>query len=138
MVERPTSIWRGNVAREASELAAGTLDPDDAYATQLWPEAMCAETDKVLDGFEADTAGLVSHRWQPATDSEVFEVIERTVKALNAINLRYDEDAYATGEREQLCAYIEDVLDDAGIDVDAFAGRHRMTRHEITDEWRNW
>jgi hypothetical protein len=37
-----------------------------------------------------------------------------------------------------LCAYIEDVLDDAGIEVDALAERHRMTRHEITDEWRRW
>jgi hypothetical protein len=60
------------------------------------------------------------------------------VKALNAVDARYDGAAYETGERELLCTYIEDVLDAAGIDVDALAGRHRMTRHEITDEWRLW
>jgi hypothetical protein len=96
------------------------------------------DTDEVLDGFGADVAGLVDHRHQRAGDGEVFEVIERTVRALNAINARYQGAAYETDEREQLCTYIEDVLDDAGIDVDALAGRHRMTRHEITDEWRLW
>ena len=82
--------------------------------------------------------GLVNHRYQAAQDDEIFAVIERTVKALNAVNARYGGAAYETGERELLCAYIEDVIDDAGIDVDALAKRHRMTRHEITDEWRRW
>ena len=107
MAERPTSVWRENVAQEASDLAAGTLDPDDAYAARLWPEGCARKPTGVFDGFEADAADLVNHRWQPATDPEIFEVIERTVKALNGVNLRY---------------------------VDDLARRHRMTRHEITDE----
>jgi hypothetical protein len=138
MVERPTAGWREYVAAEAVEIAAGRLDPDDASAVRLFPAEMLALTDEVLAGLEADVAGLVSHRWGPATDAEIFAVIERTVKALNAVNARYNGAAYETDERERLCEYIEGVLDDAGIDLDAFAGRHRMTRHEITDEWRDW
>jgi len=138
MAERPTAWWREHVAAEAAEVAAGTLDPNDAGIADLFPEDMLARTDDVLAGFEADIAGLVDHRYEPATDAEIFEVIERTVRALNAVNARHDGAAYETGEREQLCAYLEAGLDDAGIDVDAFAGRHRMTRHEITDEWREW
>ncbi|WP_203871530.1 hypothetical protein [Plantactinospora endophytica] len=138
MMARPTAGWRAHVAAEAAEIAAGTLDPADASAARLFPAEMLARTDEVLTGFEADVASLVSHRWEPATDGEIFEVIERTVRALNAVNDRYDGAAYETEERERLCEYIEGVLDDAGIDLDAFAGRHRMTRHEITDEWRDW
>ncbi len=138
MTERPTAAWRASVAAEARQLAAGTLDPDEAFAADLFPEDMLAETDEVLSEFERDVAALVEHRWAPASDSDIFRVIERTVRALNVVNDRHGGAAYETGEREQLCEYIETVLDAAGIDVDAFAGRHGITRHEITDEWREW
>jgi hypothetical protein len=137
IVERPTAAWRERVATDAAGLAAGTLDPDDAVAATLWPDGMIRDTDEVLDRFDADVAGLVRHRWEPATDEEIFEVVRRTVLALNAVDAQHD-DAYETGEREQLCEYIDSVLDEAGIDVDALASRHRITRHEITDEWRTW
>ncbi|MFI6502464.1 hypothetical protein [Nonomuraea typhae] len=73
-----------------------------------------------------------------ATDEEIFAAIQHVVLALNKVNDDYDSAAYETGEREQLCEYIEDSLTENGIDVDAFAGRHGLTRHEITDEWRDW
>jgi hypothetical protein len=138
MVERPTAVWREYVAEDIAGLAAGTLDPDDAVSARLWPDNLIRDTDEVLDRFEADVAGLVDHRPAPAEDTEIFEVIERTVEALNAINARHSDAGYETDERELLCAYIEDTLDGAGIDVDAFAARHHLTRHEITDEWRTW
>nr|BFE76871.1 hypothetical protein GCM10020092_101720 [Actinoplanes digitatis] len=103
MVRRPTAGWREHVAAE------------------LFPEEMLDRTDEVLTAFEADVAALVEQRWEPATDTEIFEVIERTVRALNAVNDRHDGAAYETDERERLCAYIEGTLDEAGIDVDAFA-----------------
>ncbi|GAA2588412.1 hypothetical protein GCM10010435_78480 [Winogradskya consettensis] len=99
---------------------------------------MLAETDKALTRFEVDVADLVNHRWESATDTDIFAVVERTVKALNVVNARFDGAAYETEERDQLCGYIGGRLQDAGIDVDALAGRHRMTRHVITDEWREW
>jgi hypothetical protein len=138
MVERPTTVWRDDVAEEAAEVAAGTLDPGEANAAELFPEEIIAATDEVLAAFEADVAGLVGHRGEPTGDAEIFQVIERTVRALNAVNDRHGGAAYETDERELLCSYIEDTLDEAGIDVDAFAGRHAITRHQITDEWRDW
>lgn len=131
-------VWRENVASDMAGLAAGTLDPDDAVAAHLWPDDMIRDTDETMDHFETDVTGLVTHRYEPPEDSEIFEAIETTVKALNAVNARYGGAAYETGERELLCAYIENTLDAAGIDVNALAERHRMTRHEITDNWRLW
>src|SRR5215475_10591589 len=77
MVERPTAVWRQNVADDAAGLAAGALDPEEAVAAQLWPDDMIRDTDEVLNGFEADVAGLVNHRYEPAGDTDVFDVIER-------------------------------------------------------------
>jgi hypothetical protein len=85
MVERPTAQWREQVADEKAGLTSGALDPDDAIATELWPELMIQETDKVLDRFDTAVADVVEHRFEAA-----------------------------------------------------LAARHRMTRHEITDEWREW
>lgn len=104
MVERPTAGWREHVADETAEIAAGILDPDDAFAAGLFPAEMLAQTDEVLTRFERDVDDLVSHRWEPASDADIFAVIERTVKALNVVDARFDGAAYETGEREQLRA----------------------------------
>ncbi len=137
MVERPTAGWRDRVAEERAALAAGTLDPDDAFATEFWPDAMIRDTEDVFDRFDADVGNLVDHRAEVASDTEIFEVIRRVVVELNDVDARHDG-PFETGEREQLCEYVENILERAGIDVDALAARHRMTRHEITDEWREW
>ncbi|MBE1486036.1 hypothetical protein [Plantactinospora soyae] len=133
MAERPSDNWRQQVAEEAAELAAGRLDPEKAYATQLFPEPMLSETDEVLAAFEAEI------RWaEPPVDEEVFGVIERTVLALNEVNDRYEGAAYETDEREMLCAYIEASLREARVDVDALASRRGIHVSEITDDWRDW
>ncbi|GAA0912390.1 hypothetical protein [Virgisporangium aurantiacum] len=100
MVERPTARWREQVAEEKAGLASGALDPDDAFAVELWPEPMIQETDEVLECFDIAVADLVEHRFEAAPDAEIFEVIRR----------------------------VENVLDEAGIDVDALAARHRGQR----------
>ncbi|MFC6019050.1 hypothetical protein ACFP2T_22920 [Plantactinospora solaniradicis] len=133
MAERPSDSWRRQVVREAAELAAGTIDPECAYATQLFPEPMLADTDEVLAAFEAEI------RWvEPPADEEVFGVIERTVLALNRVNDRYEGAAYETDEREELCAYIDASLREARVDVEALASRRGIGVWEITDEWRDW
>ncbi len=119
MVERPTAFWRAHVAHDLAGLAAGTLDPDEAVAVQPFPDDMIRDTDEVLDHFEADIAGLLDHRHELVGDAEIFEVIEQAVKALNAVNARYDRAAFETVERDLLCAHMADVLDDA---------RHRRGR----------
>ncbi|AQZ65490.1 unnamed protein product [[Actinomadura] parvosata subsp. kistnae] len=133
MAVRPTTHWRENVAEEARLVASGELDPADAYAAELFPESMLLGTDEVLSRFEADLAALSA-----PSDEEVFAAVERAVLALNQVNEQHGEAAYETGEREHLCAFIEESIVEAGIDVDALAARHGLTRHEITDKWREW
>ncbi|GAA2828515.1 hypothetical protein GCM10020220_016730 [Nonomuraea rubra] len=133
MAVRPTAFWRESVAEEARLIASGERDPADAYAAELFPESMLLGTDEVLSRFETDLAGLSAR-----SDEEVLAVIERVVLALNHVNEQHGESAYETEERERLCAYIEESIAGAGLDVDAFAARHGLTRHEITDKWRDW
>jgi hypothetical protein len=120
MAERPTAEWR----EYAAEYPEGA---------ELFPESLLTRTDEVLAAFEAEVAELAD-----PSDDDVFGAIERVVLVLNAVNEEYDQAAYETEEREQLCAYIEDTLTEAGVDVDALAARRGLTRHQITDEWREW
>jgi hypothetical protein len=138
VVLRPTAVWRAKVARDAAAVAAGTLRPEEAYAAQLWSDELIRKTDAVLDGFEADVTGLVEHRWEPASDTEILEVVERTVVALNKANDGFEGIGYETDERELLCEYIERVLVDVGIDPVELARRHRMPDGDITSDWRRW
>ncbi len=131
---RPTTDWRRRRAEEAAALAAGTLDPAEAYTAQLFPDSMIASTDAVLAGYEAELGSGSAGR----TDEELFGAVERVVLALNAVNEEYDGAAYETGEREELCAYIDAVLVAAGVDVDALAARRGIGAFEITDDWREW
>lgn len=138
VIDRPTFVWRADVAREALDVATGALAEEDAVSSRLWPEAMIRATDVVLDGFEADVAGLVEHRWEPATDTEILEVVERTIRALNAVNDRFDGAAFETDERELLCAYVDRVLETAGIEPDDLARRNGISSGDITGPWRDW
>lgn len=54
------------MASDVAGIAAGTLDADDAVGARLWPEDAVGDTDDLLDGFEADVAGLVNDRYQAA------------------------------------------------------------------------
>jgi hypothetical protein len=67
--------------------------------------------------------------------------VRRLVLALNKINdehVRAGQVGYETGEREELCNYIDASLTDSGIDVGALAARRGLGRWEITDVWRTW
>jgi hypothetical protein len=63
---------------------------DDASAIELWPELLIQETDAVPDHFDAAVAGLVEHRFEAASDAEIFEVIRRVVLDLNEVDARHD------------------------------------------------
>jgi hypothetical protein len=138
MVDRPTAVWRADVAGDAADLAAGVIGPEDAVSARLWPDEMIRATDVVLDGFEADVAGLADHRWEAATDAEVLEVVERTVRALNAVNNQFRGAAYETDERELLCEYIDRVLGASGIEADELARRNGFDGGNVTGPWRDW
>lgn len=147
MTTRPSQRWRDGVAREAQALAAGTLEPEYAYMTRLFPESLLQATDTVLDSFEADVRALPAPEpgdstdgagATDATDKAVFAAIERVVLQLNAVNEEHGGGGYETGEREELCEFIDRTLVDAGIDIYALAGRRGVGVHELTDEWRDW
>ncbi|MFJ6382506.1 hypothetical protein ACIQI7_21190 [Kitasatospora sp. NPDC092039] len=134
MPKRPTDVWREHLAEEAAAVAAGTLAPEDAYSGALFPVALLTATDDVLAAFETDVAALGA---SPA-DDDVLGVVERVVLELNRVHEAHDEAAYETEERELLCAYIDDSLVAAGVDVAALTERQGLGRHEITDRWRDW
>ncbi|MFD9440164.1 hypothetical protein ACFWBR_26485 [Streptomyces sp. NPDC060006] len=133
MAEKPTMSWRHGIAEEAEELASGTLDPECACMAGLFPEELLTATDVVLDAFESELPGLGED-----TDEKVFAVVERVVLALNTVNEDHDEAAYETGEREQLCDYIDQSLTEHGVDVVALTARHGLGRYQLTDKWRKW
>lgn len=130
---RPSDHWRDSVEQEKRDIAAGMLEPEEAFMTRLFPESLLIRTDQVLAAFEADLATL-----SDPSDDQVLAVVERTVLALNEVNREHGCTGYETGEREQLCDYIDKTLTDAGIDVVALASRRGIGRYEITDEWRRW
>ncbi|WP_446219375.1 hypothetical protein [Micromonospora sp. IBHARD004] len=131
MTTRPTERWGREVQDQKGRIAAGTLAEDDAYALHLWPEAFIAAVDTALGAYEADVRSFSS-----PSDDEVFASVEQVVMALNAINEEHGR--IETGEREKLCEYIDDVLTDAGIDVEGLTSRRGIERTELTDDWRDW
>ena len=133
MAIRPTRFWREGIEEEARQVASGELREEWASMVQLFPGLLLSRTDGVLQAFEEEVSALVN----PA-DADVLEVVKRAVIALNSIHADFDHDAYATGERDQLCSYIDDVISESGVDVDDLARRSGISRNEIIDKWREW
>jgi hypothetical protein len=135
VARRPSDVWRQDVEEQAAELAAGLLDPDDAYAAHLWPDDLIAGTDAALAAFEAELGALAA-----PSDREVLDVVRRAVLALNEVHHRVGEAGltpYETEERNQLARYIDDSLAEAGIDVAALAARNGFTDGDVTSG-RDW
>jgi len=131
MITRPTEEWRDKVQQQKAAVAAGTLNEAQAYALHLWPESFIDAVDVALDQYEADA------RWlRGLTDEQAFASVERVVSALNAIDVEHG--CIETTVREELCEYIDDVLAETGVDVDALTARRGIPRHELTDQWRDW
>src|SRR5690349_17778608 len=133
MAIRPSARWRSRLDEEATELAAGTRAPSDAFLSELFPESLLAATDEALRTFELDVEAL-----RDQDDEQVFEAIKCVVLVLNEINEDHDGAGYETEEREELCLYIDQTLAEHGIDVPALAARRGISRTEITDDWRDW
>ncbi|MFI6761746.1 hypothetical protein ACIBF5_21660 [Micromonospora sp. NPDC050417] len=131
MSERPTDEWRRDVREEAEAIRAGTLTQEEAYAAELWPSGFITAVDGALDAYEADVRAF-----RTPSDEEVLVAVQRVVLALNAIDEEHGN--IETGEREQLCEYVDDVLTAAGIDVGALTARRGIDRTELTDSWRDW
>ena len=130
-MERPSQRWSRTAATQAAAVAAGTLAPEDAYATALWPAEFTAAVDAVLERYEQEVRGVTT-----SADEELWAAVEHVVRALNGVN---DEHGFIeTGERESLCDYIDAVLTGADVDVPALTARRGIDRWELTDTWRDW
>jgi hypothetical protein len=46
--------------------------------------------------------------------------------------------AFETGEREELCDYVDASLSEHGVDVPALTARQGLGRYQLTDRWRKW
>lgn len=134
MAVRPSRHWREGVEQDEREIAAGVLDPEEGSMAELFPESLLTRTDEVLAAFEAEVASLSND----PSDEQVFAAVRDVVLALNQVNREHRGVGYETGEREQLCAYIDRTLTEAGVDVPALAGRNGLGRYAITDQWRRW
>ncbi|WP_144120986.1 hypothetical protein [Catellatospora sichuanensis] len=130
MIDRPTNHWRESVHHEREQVAAGILAPEDAFTEEFWPPTFIEAVDIALAAYENEVAGL-----RDPSDDDVSAVAERVVLALNEIDA--EDDLIETGERDELCEYIEAVLTNAGIDVDALCARRGEDREALTDS-RLW
>ena len=99
--------------------------PDEINASVLWPESLIAATDAALAAFENEL-----HALRSPSDGAIRGVVERVVLVGHI--------GYETGEREDLCEYIDSALCESGIDVVALAARNGFRRWPLTDKWRKW
>lgn len=130
MIERVTHRWRRETAEQEAAVAAGTMPPEDAYAVTFFPPPFVAAVDAALEAYEQEIAGL-----QPPTDEAVWVAVERVVIQLNDIDVAHGQ-PIETMTREELSEYVEDVLAEAGIDVEALLERRGVD--EAAGEWRDW
>lgn len=131
---RPTAFWRRLRADQAKEVEAGTLPASEAFYAALFPDAFLIPCDELLSTFEASIQSI-----DDKTDFEaVYKAIEAVVLGLNELNDVGDGAWIETDERERLTGYIEEVIEGAGVDLEALAASKGIAVGEITDEWRDW
>lgn len=116
-IQLTTESWREEKAEERRKFAAGEISADDCYMERLFPDAFIDRTENLLKAFVASVD-------QCSSAPDDFPQIMRGV--------------IETDEREELCAFIDAVIIEKGIDIEALAASQNCGRHEITDEWRDW
>jgi hypothetical protein len=130
MFERLSHRWPRETAEQEAAVAAGTMPPDEAYALTSFPPAFVAAVDAALVAYEQEVASL-----NPPTDEALWAAVEQVVVALNDVDLAFGQHI-ETMTREELSEYIEEVLAEAGIDVEALLERRGVD--EAAGEWRDW
>ncbi|MCU1423596.1 MAG: hypothetical protein JWN36_3247 [Microbacteriaceae bacterium] len=96
----------------------------------FFPPAFVAAVDAALETYEQEIASL-----DFPTDGAVWDAVERVVVTLNGIDRAFGQHI-ETMTREELSGYVEDVLAEAGIDVEALLERRGVD--EAAGEWRDW
>lgn len=160
----PATYWRAKKEEERRKFATGEVDVSELHLRQQLIDSGCSleEASGLVDGqpfmeryfpddFIERTDALLQTYVQAisqcGTDSDsypqIMQCIETLVLALNEFNALNDGpyegiDVIETDEREMLCAYIDQVIVERGVDIDALASSQNLGRHELTDKWREW
>lgn len=132
-VKLVSEIWREEKIEEQRMLRAGEIDSSECCMDELYSDAFVAKVELLLKSFVdqvnqlsvADVAFLGKH-------------LKSLVIALNDVNEEYDHAVIETGEREQLCQFMEDVINDSKVDLEEFATHLGCEQDEVTDQWRDW
>lgn len=131
----PTAAWREQKTEEARKFEAGEITAAERYMDKLFPDAFIDRTDLLLKDF----AAAINQCSAAAADfPRVMQNIQDVVLALNKINDDFELRVIETGEREELCEFIDSVIIERGIDIESLAASQNCTRYELTDEWRDW
>ena len=132
-VKLVTETWREDKAEEKRQFEAGEISEGELCLDQLFPDQFIADTEPLLLEFVSAIAKTDALNYESVMNS-----IKSLVEKLNEINDRFDGEVIETGEREQLCQYIEDVISESAIDLDQYAKNRECDKSEITDLWREW
>lgn len=134
-VQLTTASWRERKNEEQRDLAAGKIVAADCYMEKFFPDAFVDRTEVLLKDFMAavDNCSSAENDFP-----RVMQHIEALVIALNNVNEDFDHAVIETDEREELCAFIDEVIQAKGIDIETLAKFQGCGRHELTDQWRDW
>lgn len=130
-----TESWRERKAEEKRAFEAGEITADDCYMDRLFPDSFIDRTEILLKAF---TVAIKQCPTSASDFPQVMRNIETLVLGLNQINEDFDYGVIETGEREELCEFIDQVITSRGIDIEALAASKNCDRYELTDEWRDW
>jgi hypothetical protein len=103
-------------------------------------EKLTAIKRQLLDGMVRymNTDGVAESYDSFYDQTQIMTLVERVVVALNHLNESCSHSMIETDQREDICAFIEEAIIASGTDLDDLAASLNCTRHEITDEWRDW
>lgn len=134
-IQLPTQAWRERKNDETAQLQSGKISAEDCYMDELFPDEFIGQTEVVLLAFldELDQA-----KSSPADLSMVSAAIKNAVLKLNKINDDFDGSVIETGEREELCLFIDEAIESKGYNIEQLAQSMDCNRFELTDAWRDW
>lgn len=125
---RPTKMWRAQKRADAEDLAAGR--PTEVLWERIFPDTFLDAVDELLNTYDSDIAVLGT---SPDDYPQVMACIEKAVVGLRNLKKRLGESYIDTDERELLCAYMDNVIVQHGIDIRALAASQGCTEYELAD-----
>lgn len=115
--QKPTIEWR---ERLKEELADEELSKDEIK----YNEGMLDETDHLITDFIKDLSDLNGNN----NRDSILSVVKKFVFKLNDLNT--DQNYFETGEREDICDFVDKAVTKAGLKLEEF--------EDVTEEWREW